>query len=195
MMDPLALRGRPGGRAGWEEGRGDALGLGVAGREPMGGGAPQKGAGGGEGSGRPGSSGKRVPAAGTESPSPETAPRRLQGARVRSPPSRDTMKRLEDIMLPDLPHSNPCNRVTPGVCALRGAAGGAAGTRGSGAWGEVGGTRLEKTAACRREAPGRRLRPGDSERGCAGEEADTERAPGDMLVHQQERENTRGENE
>lgn len=47
MMDPLALRGSPGGRAGWEEGRGDALGLGVAGPEPMGGGAPQKGAGGG----------------------------------------------------------------------------------------------------------------------------------------------------
>lgn len=72
------------------------------------------------------------------------APRR-QGARVRSPRRRDTMKRLGDIMLPDLPHRNPCNKVTPGERALRGAAGGAAGPRGSGAWGRA--TRLQMTAA------------------------------------------------
>lgn len=124
--------------------------------------------GGGEGCGRPGSSGKRVPAAGTGSPSPETAPPRLQGARVPSPPSRDTMKRLGDIMLPDLPHRNPCNKVTPGVRALRGAAGGAAGTRGSGAWGEVGGDQAGDDSSLPQGGPGSEIAAGRQWAGVCG---------------------------
>lgn len=64
------------------------------------------------------------------------------------------MKRLGDIMLPDLPHRNPCNKVTPAVRALRGAAGGAAGTRGSGAWGEVGGDQAGDDSSLPQGGPG-----------------------------------------